>query len=193
MDSVAIELYSGMAAQTEDDPHRHAEYLLEAIGHMFQEVDDLARDTDEGPGWSALLDPDRVPAKGLDFLAQFVGVSFPLAISDDEARERIKNMDGTKRGRPASIKAAPVPYLSGTKTVILKERDDGPYHQTVYTYIDETEDEASARLALAQQKPGGIIQDYIVTDRVSYDSLAAEHTDYDDVEADFTDYDDIAT
>lgn len=112
---------------------------------MFQEVEDLASDGPLGqPGWSSLLDLNRVPDKALPWLAQFIGVSIPGGLTPADQRIRIQNTDGWKRGTPAAIAGAPLPYLTGTKTVILRERDpaaspnDPAYGLTVITRTSET-------------------------------------------------------
>lgn len=112
---------------------------------LFQEIEDLASDGPLGQaGWSSLLDLNRVPNKALPWLGQFIGVQLPAGLTPADQRVRIQNTDGWKRGTPAAIAAAPLPYLGGTKTVILRERDpaaapnDPAYGLTVITKRNET-------------------------------------------------------
>ena len=113
-------------------------YYLVGAGQMFDEIENIVRDSDLGMGWSPLVDVNRCPDKGLDWFGQFVGVKLPQGLTEDQRRQRIKSTDGWKRGTPAAIKAAPVPYLTGNGTVILYERDTSAYHFQVLTYTSET-------------------------------------------------------
>jgi hypothetical protein len=132
LDTFAEELYA------RHEPLWYAEvannYALKkffaALGVMFQEVEDLARDqTEESsqlnprivppiihPGWSVLLDVDRVPDKGLGYLGQFVGVPLDPQLSPEKQRERIRSAEGWHRGQPASFIAAAEQYLENYST-----------------------------------------------------------------------------
>ena len=74
--------------------------FTQALAKMFEEVDTYVRDTDAGPGWSMLLDVDRIPNKGLAWLAQFVGVTLNDQLDDATQRQRIRETDGFRRGSP---------------------------------------------------------------------------------------------
>jgi len=112
--------------------------FVNGAGQMFDEVELLCRDSEDGIGWSIAVDVDRCPDDALNWLAQFVGVTIPDGLTEDDRRLRIKSTDGWKRGTPAALIAAPIPYLTGNKTVVLKERDGSAYRFTVITYRDET-------------------------------------------------------
>src|SRR5215467_11358862 len=75
-DTFAERLYDMLAPLAQQDPHNAWALLIyiNAIGLMFQEVEDLVRDSPEGPGWSELLDLNRAPTQALPWLAQLVGV-----------------------------------------------------------------------------------------------------------------------
>ena len=86
--------------------------LCNAIGVPFQLVEDLVRDTEDGVGWSALLDLDRCPDEALPWLAQFVGVRVLPSSTPEQQRARIASTDGFKRGtRDAMIGAAQATLL----------------------------------------------------------------------------------
>ncbi len=115
--------------------------LLGAIGQGgFQEFDDLARyDGVDGP-WTRLLDINRIPDAGVPWLGQFAGVAVNTALTPDEQRQQIRALENWGRGRPDTIKKAirDSGGLSGSQSVILRERDTSAYHFTVITYPDET-------------------------------------------------------
>lgn len=68
------ELYEQVLPLHGPDPDGLAQDLVGAWCHGVIEVDELVRDTDEGPGWGVILDVDMAPAKGLRWLAQLAGV-----------------------------------------------------------------------------------------------------------------------
>jgi hypothetical protein len=91
---------------------------------MFDQIEGYARDRPDGtPGWAILLDPDLCPAEALPYLAQFVGVKLPEGLTEAQQRFRIKATDGFNRGKPSAIIAAAQQFLTGNKTVIIRERD----------------------------------------------------------------------
>lgn len=159
------------------------------ISEMFQTADDYASDGPNGEvGWSILLDLDRIPDENLDWLAQFIGVHFPSALSPDEKRDRIRNTDGWNRGTPDAIKAAPLPFLTGTKTVILRERFPDAYSFQVLTKVSETPDAAIVLAALIEQKPAGLILTYNTIAGNDYQQLLTNHPLYSNVFADYATY-----
>jgi hypothetical protein len=114
-------------------------YYCGALGSNYQEMAELVEDGPNGePGWSIIVDLERIPDKGLDWLAQFVGEVFPEGISPADKRDRLRHATGWDRGTVAAIRAAARPWLTGTKTVIIEERDTSAYHFTVKTYRPET-------------------------------------------------------
>lgn len=76
------------------------------IAKRWQEIEDLIRDTDTAPGWSALVDVDRIPDKGLPYLAQFKGKTILPGMTPDQIRDRIKTADGQDRGTAGAVSAA---------------------------------------------------------------------------------------
>lgn len=163
--SFAAEVYERIAPLAYDDANQAwslANYIS-GIGEMFQVVEDYSRDQlvdgSFAPGWSQMVDINRVPTAALPWLAQFVGVRLPAGLSDAEQRSRIQHADGWKRGTPGSMIAIAQSYLTGTKTVLLRERDAGPYQLTINTRTSETPDPValSAALQSPRSKPAGLI------------------------------------
>lgn len=136
--------------------------MLGAIGDPFQLVSDLASDSDDGPGWSALLDVDRAPAAALPWLAQFVGVRLRAGLTPEAQRDLVRRGAGHRRGSPAAMAAAAQEFLTGEKRVRIYERDGSAYRLTVVTYTAETPEPAAVEAALRAQKPAGLVLVYEV-------------------------------
>lgn len=170
-ESFAARLYDALAPLAQVDPENAWALLIycNALGSMYQLVEDLVRDTPDGPGWSALLDVERCPDVALPWLAQLVGVRLLPGSTADEQRERIGSTDGFRRGTRAAMIAAAQATLTGDRFVGLRERDGDPadkpdyaYFLTAITYTEETPDPAATEAALIAQKPGGIVLDFRV-------------------------------
>lgn len=132
----------------------------------FELVETWASDTDTHIGWSLLLDVDRCPVEALPWLAQIVGLKLNTGLSVADQRQQIHDAPNWKRGTPGAMRAAPAPYLTGAKTVILRERYDGsgndaPYYIEAITYTAETPNPTIVEAAIRSQKAGGIILTYV--------------------------------
>lgn len=182
MSANAEELYRGLGPWQRADGEATGWLLLhlcQAIVEPLDELDELIRDVplvagapvqDWAPGWSAVLDLDRVPDVGLPWLAQFVGVH-GLAADPAVARDQIAQRTGWHRGRPASIVSAAAAVLTGTKSVDLFEREGSAYRFRVRTYLGETPDEPALIAAVMAEKPGGLVVEIEVTPGPSIDEL----------------------
>lgn len=188
------ELYAALAPLADQDAASAWALLLYVggIASMFDQIETYARDdlSDPAaprPGWAIIMDADRCPPEALPWLAQFVGVDDRPALADVQRRAWIKGTGGMKRGTPSSLVAAAKQYLTGSQTVILKERDPsvasafgGAYGLTVLTYTSETPDTNAVLNALLAQKPAGIILAYstvtgwtYLTERTTYTTYTA--------------------
>jgi tail protein P2 I len=164
-------------------------YYCGAMGEMFEPVEDVARDTPEGPGWSAVVDLERCPDDWLPWLAQFVGVTVVAGSTPDAMRARIASTDGFKRGKPDAIRAAAAAHLTDSKTVILQERLGGdPYALGVYTIASETPSQAQTLADILAQKPGGIVLTYSAGAINTYEAVRIGYATYAAVTAHFSDY-----
>ena len=103
-----------------------------------------------------------MPDEAIAYLAQFVGVIITKGMSYADQRVQLVGLSNWKRGTVAAIQAAPIPFLTGSQTVIVKERDTGPYHFEVMTYASETPDQTKVLAALISQKPAGLVMTYVV-------------------------------
>lgn len=166
--------------------------LCEGLAGGLQGVEDIIRDTDDGPGWSIVMDADRAPVDWLPWLGQFVGVRLPPGLSEAEQRARIKNTDGFQRGTPEALKAAARSYLTGSQSVFFIERYGSPYRLQVATLIAETPDPAVVERALLEQKPAGIVLTYATVAGHDYATLAATHVSYASLPGAYPTYADMA-
>lgn len=200
--SVAEELYLALAPFTErispEDPGRTITdeeldwpllIYFGTLARRWQQVEDLSRDTDDGPGWSPLVDIDRIPDEGLPYIAQFKGKTILQGMSPIEARARIDSTDGFDRGSPDALRSAGKRHLTGDQHIFIHERVGGDeWLIDVVTYTDETPDPAQTLRDLLEQKPYGILINHVVTDAYNYEVLRAAFTDYADIRAHFADY-----
>ena len=193
-DSFAARLYTMLAPLATEDFDNAWSLLIycNAIGVMFQLIEDIVRDTPEGPGWSALLDLDRCPDQALPWLGQFIGVRIPAGYTPDQARARIASTDGFRRGTRDALIGALQPTLTGARTVLFYERSGDPavkpdyaYYLTVRTYTTQTPDEAASLRALLAQKPGGIVLDYKAVVGQSWQQLKNSGRTWAQVKADY--------
>jgi len=197
-ESFAERLYLALApvARWDDENAWSLLILVNAIGAMFQTVDDVVRDTPDGPGFSILLDLNRCPSEALDWLGQFVGVRLPAGATDAEKRAAIAAESGFRRGTRAALEAAVKATLTGAQTVIVRERSgdstaepiDYAYRLKIRTYPAETPDAAATLAAALSQKPGGIVLDYATVAPATYGSVAVDYATYAVVAATFADY-----
>jgi hypothetical protein len=192
--SFADELYDVLGPLAEQDAALgwHLLHFCSAFGLPFQLVEDLGRDTDAGPGWSALLDVDRCPTWGLGYLGQYRGVRLPPIEAfetpeeyDAAMRDRIRRADGFNRGRTDALRATIERYLTGTRYVVLNERVGGDaYELGVLTRADETPYPALLEQRVREdQKPGGIRLTLVVTDLPTYAAHEVAYDRYIDFEA----------
>jgi len=159
----------------------------QAVSKMVDKVAGYVRESDTGqPGWSSLLDLNRIPTEALDWAAQFVGVTNIAGTSDAVKRTRIASTDGYRRGTVASMTAALQAQLTGTKFVKVIERYDvdNPTLDSAYAIYfaslpAETPDQVAALNALTAQKPAGLLLRFHVTGATTdYEGLVAYQASY---------------
>lgn len=160
--SYAQMLYDRLEPFSNDDENQGWALLhfCEAIGRMYQQLHDLISDSDEGPGWSSILDVERCAVTYLPYLAQFVGVRLPKGIGEDEARDRVRTPSGFARGTRAAMIAAAQRLLTDTKHISLIERNGSAYQISAFTLTSETPDPDLVEKALLSEKPGGLVLTY---------------------------------
>lgn len=175
-------------------------HLVSAFIGPAEEVDAIARDSEDGPGWSAAVDIDRCPAWALGWLGQFVGVRLLPRRADEtleewaaSMRDRITRADGRWRGGPDAIVASVQRTLTGTRLVQLVERYGGDaYALLVRTLESETASPGASLRAALEQKPAGIVLAYEqIADLPTYANLLLVVPTYGDVLDRYYDYDDL--
>jgi hypothetical protein len=188
--SYPARLYGMLAPLAQWDPNAAWSLLIlvNAIGLPFQLVEDLVRDTPDGPGWSALLDVDRCPVEALPWLGQLAGVRVLPDSSESAMRARIRSTDGFHRGTVAAMRAAALATMSEAGYLVFRERAGDPYVLDVISYADETPDPNATLQALLAQKPGGIVLNYSTATGQTYQVLNDTHASYDDVNATYAYY-----
>lgn len=169
--------------------------FCEAIAGRLQPLETLIRDTDDGPGWSIVLDVDRAPADWLPWLGQFVGVTIPPGSTEEQQRTLIRTLPGTIRGTARAIESAASQYLTGERRVYLIERHGSAYRLTVSMLDTEAPvaDRSRIEMAIREQKPAGIVLAVQYITGGDYNTLRDTHTDYNDVAATFATYSEIPT
>ncbi len=200
-DTFAARLYAALEPLTRQDADFAWSLLIyvNAIGAMFQLVEDLVRDTADGPGWSPLLDLDRCPDEALPWLAQFAGVRVLPGSSPDDQRARIASTDGFRRGTVAALRGAAAATLTGQQKLLVYERSgdtavspEYAYYLRVRSYTSETPNPAATLSALLSQKPGGLVLDYAAVAGQDYAQLKAGHASYAAVKAAYVNYSTVA-
>lgn len=203
--SAAEELYLALAPFTERiDPNNPGQTITDedldwplliyfgTLMKRWQQVEDLSRDSDDGPGWSALVDLDRIPDEGLPYIAQFKGKTILQGMSPAEARARIEGTDGFDRGTPEAIRVATQRNMTGTKTVIIVERYSGdPFQYQIIVSEAETPSTGQTLRDSLEQKPYGYLVTFTVApDLPDYTFIATLGT-YADLPLDYYDYSDM--
>lgn len=174
--------------------------FLTAIAQMYEQVKSWADDDDDGNvGWSILLDLNRAPTEVLPWLGQFVGAIVDPRLSDAAQRAQIDNPVIWQRGSVAGILNAIQPLLTGTKTVLMKERDpvaspsQPAYGLTIFTYTSETPSSAAVLAAINAVKPAGIILNYQTISGWTYAALDVAYASYNAMDAGFKTYNGMDT
>lgn len=174
--AVAENLYAELVVSEPGDAQRDWPLLklLGAVGTTMGRLAEIVRDTDDGLGWTSVLDPDRAPAWALPWLAQFAGVRARVDAAPDEATKRalITAPPAFLRGTRAGMTAAVAATLTGSKTVTVLERVGGdPYALTVIVRTSETPNTAATLAAAMSQKPIGLILTLVVSNATVIDAM----------------------
>jgi hypothetical protein len=164
---------------------------LETIGDMFAPVETYVEDTEDGEGWTILLDPDRAPVEALPYLAQYVGERLPPpspdAISEARAREWVKDAPNRRRGTVRSIFYAAQRTLTGSRLVTVRQRLAGDEDAVqVITYTDQTPDPDVVLADILEVFPAELVLTYSVLDGQSWGDIEADYATWTLVEAEYS-------
>lgn len=181
--ATAEEFYSELEPAVTDDAHEMAD-LVSGFAKPFEQVYDLANGGPEGYSpWAVIFDADDAPAWALPYLANFAGVPVVEGWTEADLRYAIKNRPQLVRGTPDAIKAALLPYLTGTKRIFLKERTPTPYEYRIYSLASETTDETRARAALKRAKPARLQFEYEALEGPTWGMVADTFDSWADLKA----------
>lgn len=165
------DLFQSLGPWADHDDTGDLRDLVESVVAPLDEIESLSRDSDDGPGWSAVLDVDRAPNVWLDWLAQFPGVRIPDDLTEAERRQTVRDTAGFRRGSLRAIRAAAAVHLTGTQYVRINERTTSAYAFEVITYSAETPDPVTVEASLRAAKPGGLVMVYTVLNGVQINDL----------------------
>lgn len=204
VEPTTVELYAAVESITAPDEELDWPLLrfLASVGDQLWETERLNRDDPAGhPGWSALLDLDRIDDEWLAYVAQFIGVRLIAGTTPEQQLVRIAEAAGMQRGRPSAIRGAAKQFLTGTKTVQLFERYQGDaYRLRLRTFAPETPDADAVEAAVRALKPAGITLLYDVSTGQTYQELlvgegnhsgTGGNRTYADVKASYATYADV--
>lgn len=191
--ALALELYAALEPFNFDDEGLGWPHLLycEALVGAVQPIAGLVRDSDDGPGWSPLVDVDRCPDFALPWLAQTNGTILTPGMDAAAQRAAIRDEPGFRRGTLGAIVTAAQKNLTDGKRVLVNERDGSAYKLTIRTFVSETPDEAQTLADITAQKPAGIVLDYGTIDGSDFDLVRLTYDTFDDLTAAFTDFQDL--
>ncbi len=165
MNAAGAELYEELwqLADDLDEPRGYVlAHVSNALGLMRVAAMDLFEDRDGRPGYSQMLDIERLPASaGFGYLGQIVGVRPTVGAADEVQREEVRTKAGKDRGRPASTVRKVKATLTGDKVVRVIE---GVWTHTIITRTSETPDPAATYAAMLSDKPEGDLFIHIVSD-----------------------------
>jgi hypothetical protein len=192
--AAAEALYSDLQATQPLDEQLGWPFLILVAGFTegLATIYDLVRDSDDGPGWTMLVDPDRAPASLLFWLAQTMGVTLPDA-DEDAQRAEIRDLPPQRRCTEAVARDAAGMTLTGSKVFHFTVQGGGLYVDTLEVYEAQCPDPAATFAAADAQMPAW--RKLEMTVRPGW-TIAAMETAYDgktiaDLEADFADLADL--
>lgn len=172
---------------------------LEAWSSSLAEVDLVVRDDQDEDleGWGRVMNPDLAPDNWLDWLAQFAGTRPPLGESAVAKRQRIKSMEGLRRGSRQAIESAVrlslQPVSSEELQVYFFERYGSPWRLGISTMLSQTPDPSATLRAALSQKPAGLVLIYNTVTGGDFNSLTATHSDFNDITSTYIDFNEVAT
>ena len=168
--------------------------LCEGMMLPFAQLAELVDPPDPYVPWEPLFNVDICPGWALPWLGQLVGVRVVTSLSEDDQRNMIKSLGAFARGSPDAIRAAAGFGLTGTKLVLLRERDNGDaYLLEVVTLVEETPDPALVHQLILSQKPGGIALTSQTVVGWDYQQMTLDYVGkfYKDVHAKYPTYGDL--
>ena len=188
----ADRLYEQLEPFHQGDVNLNLWVLCDGIGAMFETVEALTADRDDGlAGYANLLDVNNCDTDKLNYLGQFVGVRLRPDYDDAQQRAWIQERRISKRGRPASIVQAVKETLTGTQYCQLTERIGTAWHFTVITKPSETPSTTATDNAIKSQKPGPDTYTFTQTEYPTYGWVRDTYTSWAALQAAYPTYGDL--
>ena len=196
--SLTEDFYSSLGWMATEDEANDWTLLKFAAGWIETLVDPvytLAAESDDEPAWAILFDPQRCPASGLPYLAQFVGVVITPEMNEAQIRNEIEAPTGWKRGQPEAIRIATRRTLTGEDPlVIIHPRTPSIGTHYVRTLLSQTPNPERTKAVVRAALSAWENLDYEAITGVTVADVAAS-TKWEtvaDLAADFTDVKDLA-
>jgi hypothetical protein len=169
-----------------------------AIGSMFESVDELVQMLGEDDGWGPLLDPDRCPTQALPYLAMYVGERLPTGLTLEMQREWILDHPNQQRGTLLSIVRAAQRSLTGSRAVSIVERSGGAVTHPedflqVRTYLSQTPYPNQVLADLYTVVPVDIQLDYATVSGQTWAALKAAKPTWDNVKSSYASWTEVQT
>lgn len=144
--------------------------VVHALATAIDELDAVAADDDELPGWVKLVDPQSSDTPfQVRFAAQFAGARVRKGLSLADARAEALRLTGWKRGTPAAIRAAAAPFLRHGEPELIERAGGDAWALTIRVRDDQV---------------GGERYWTLEAQYVDYAALQAAHATYDDLSGD---------
>lgn len=154
--AAAEDLYDrvGSGVRYRDDERGFLYLLLcRALGTALEDLHDLA-DSD----WTVAIDPDTTP--DVAYAGQFLGIRYDQKVDGEANRQRLRDRRQWHRGGIDAIRQAAQETLLPGASIIVIERDGGPYKVTIRTYTAQTPNPAATLAAIQSVFPVGHTLDY---------------------------------
>jgi hypothetical protein len=169
-------------AYDDDDTNGSVRVLTQAVGTMWQDMEEIIRDEladpddpNPGgitPGYGTVMDVDEAPESWLPWLAQFVGVTIPQGLIREQMENLILGVGGMWRCTPKAIEEAVRTTLTGEKHLLMVERFEGKaYKVLIVTFKKQTPHEAETKRIAEEAMPGGTFVVYVCVEGWTYQEL----------------------
>lgn len=178
---LAQRVYDRLEPMQYDEPDQGyaLAWYLAAAASMSDQIDLYSATQEDGtPGWAMLLNPNTCPDEALPWLAQFVGVTLVGGLTRQQKIDLIMARLGFQRGTPKSMIDAAKHTMTGSQTVIFRERHGDAYRLDVLTFTNETPDPAATEAAIRSMKPAGILLTFNTYDGQDYQLLYDNYATY---------------
>ena len=190
--SFADRLYEQLQPFQLSDTQLHLWVLCDAIGCMFDQVEQLTATRSDGlPGYANLLDIDACPTENLGYLGQYVGVNLRDDLNDDQQREWVREKRNFNRGTPQAAKDGIQETLTGTKFTAINERIGTAWHYTVITKPSETPNPALTEQVILNHKPGPDTYTHTMVEYPTYGWVRDTYNRYSQLKATYPTYGDL--